>query len=276
MDSVAAPADLLPAALSTAAAPQPHLVVSIHDVAPTNHAAVAEMIRDVTSKGVRVCSMLLVPDYHHQQNFAQDRQFTSWLRELEAQGNEMVIHGYFHERPSRPNESFTDRLITRFYTRGEGEFYDLPYDEAVRRITRARDKFIEAGLRPRGFIAPAWLLPAEGERAVRDADLEYTTRLTSVTDVRSGQSFPARSLVYSTEAAWRRSTSLLWNAVLARLQSASPLLRVSLHPPDFRYPRIWSQILDILERAAKVRTPTTYRDWIAAQRVASAQDRQSP
>ena len=274
MESVATTADILPAALASAAAPTRHLVVSIHDVAPSNYAIVTEMMREIASKGVRACSLLVVPDYHRQGNFAQDRQFTSWLRDLEAQGHEIVIHGYFHERPSRPNESFADKFVTQFYTRGEGEFYDLDYDEAFRRITKARDEFIEAGLRPRGFIAPAWLLSAEGERAVRDADLEYTTGLASVRDVRSAQNFPARSLVYSTEAPWRRSTSLFWNGMLARLQRVSSLMRVSIHPPDRQYPRIWRQILDLLDEAAKMRTPTTYRDWIAEQRVASAQDRQ--
>ena len=271
MEAVAT-ADILPATLAPAAAKQ-HLVVSIHDVAPSNRAVVAEMLREIASKGVRVCSLLVVPDYHHQGNFAQDRQFTSWLHQLEAEGNEIVIHGYFHQRPSRPNESASDKFVTRFYTRGEGEFYDLDYDEAFRRITKARDEFIAAGLRPRGFIAPAWLLNADGERAVHDAELEYTTRLTNVTDVRSGQSFAARSLVYSTEATWRRSTSLLWNAALARLLGASPLLRMSLHPPDRNHPNIWRQIQDLLGEAVRSRTPTTYRDWIAEQRVASAQDR---
>ncbi len=271
MESVAA-ADFLPV-MAAATGPAQHLVVSIHDVAPANRVVVVEMMREIASKGVRVCSLLVVPDYHHRGHFAQDRQFTSWLRELEAQGHEIVIHGYFHQRQSRPNESLADKFVTRFYTRGEGEFFDLDYDEAFRRITNARDEFIEAGLRPRGFIAPAWLLNAEGERAVRDADLEYTTRLQTVRDLRSAQNFSARSLVYSTEAEWRRSTSLLWNGMLARILRASPLMRVSIHPPDQRYPRIWQQILDSLDEMTKMRTPTTYRDWIAEQRVASAQDR---
>lgn len=268
MESVAT-ADILPAALATAAAPKRHLVVSIHDIAPSNRAVVAEMLREIAGKGVRVSSLLVVPDYHRAGHFAQDRQFTSWLRELEAQGHEMVIHGYFHDRPSRPNESLADKFVTQFYTRGEGEFFDLDYDEALRRITKARDEFIAAGLRPRGFIAPAWLLNAEGERAVRDAELEYTTRLTTVRDVRSARNFAARSLVYSTEEAWRRSTSLFWNGTLARLQRAAPLIRVSIHPPDRSYARIWRQILDLIDEAAKVRTPTTYRDWIAEQRIAN-------
>ncbi len=63
-------------------------------------------------------------------------------RGLEAQGYEAVIHGHFHERPRPRRETVRDRLVTRVYTQNEGEFYDLPYDEALRRITRARDDFL--------------------------------------------------------------------------------------------------------------------------------------
>jgi Predicted deacetylase len=87
--------------------------------------------------------------------------------------------------------------MTRFYTQNEGEFYDLGYEEALRRITTARDQFRALGLNPRGFIAPAWLLGNEAEQAVRDAELEYTTRLRTVCDLRSESIFPARTLVYS-------------------------------------------------------------------------------
>ena len=152
----------------------------------------------------------------------RDRQFVSWLRNLEAAGNEIVIHGYFHERPARERESFLEKLVTQSYTQSEGEFYDLGYDEAFRRIKTARDEFLAGGLKPRGFVAPAWLLSSEGERAARDAEMEYTTRLRTVRDLRSGEIFPARSLVYSVRNTWRRAVSLAWNAALARILGSKP------------------------------------------------------
>jgi hypothetical protein len=94
----------------------------------------------------------------------KDRQFVSWLRNLESDGHEIVIHGYFHERHGGANETLRDKFVTRFYTHNEGEFYDLDYKEALRRITNARDEFRGSGLSPRGFVAPAWLLSSEGER----------------------------------------------------------------------------------------------------------------
>lgn len=251
------------------------VVVSIHDVAPGTRAASEQIVAELGRRGIDVCSLLVVPDYHQTGASMSDRNFVQWLRDLESAGHEVVIHGYFHSRPRGTGESFRDRLVTRCYTSDEGEFYDLGYDEAFRRVSRAREEFAAAGLRPRGFIAPAWLLGREAERAVADAEMEYTTRLTSVLDLRSEEDFAARSLVYSVRTNWRRRVSLAWNGTLARLMTGAPLMRLAIHPPDLLYANVWSQILSLAAWMAEERTPTTYRDWIAQERVRkpSAPDR---
>ena len=243
------------------------LVVSVHDVAPATRSRVEEIVAELAHRGVAVCSLLVVPNYHHRGCFAEDRSFVRWLQELEAKGHEIVIHGYFHQRPARNGENLPNKFLTRLYTKGEGEFYDLDYDEAFRRITRARQEFTEAGLTPRGFIAPAWLLGTAAERAAADAEMEYTTRLTGVRDLRSGEDFRARTLAYSVRSGWRRTTSLVWNTALARHLAGSRLARISIHPPDRDYPEIWRQLLRLTDRLVEDRTATTYRDWIAERRV---------
>jgi predicted deacetylase len=253
--------------VAAASATKDFLVVSIHDVAPSTQPIADKIVTELSAKGVRHCSLLVVPDYHHRGASMKDRQFVSWLHNLEAAGNEIVIHGYFHDRPRRARESFLEKLITQFYTQGEGEFYDLGYDEAFRRIKTAREEFLTAGLKPRGFVAPAWLLSREGERAAHDAEMEYTTRLRTVRDLRSGETFPARSLVYSVRNSWRRAMSLAWNAALSRALESKSLLRLSIHPPDFSHPTIWRQIVDLISEMDGRRTPTTYQDWIAEQRL---------
>ena len=253
--------------VAAASATKDFLVVSIHDVAPATQPIVDKIISELTAKGVRHCSLLVVPDYHHQGASMKDRQFVSWLRNLAAAGNEIVVHGFFHERPTKGRESFLEKFVTQVYTQGEGEFYDLGYDEAFRRITTARDEFQAAGLKPRGFVAPAWLLSSQAERAARDAEMEYTTRLRTVHDLRSGEMFSARSLVYSVRNSWRRTVSLAWNAILSRALENKPLLRLSLHPPDFSHPTIWRQIVDLIGEMVPIRTPTTYQEWIAEQRL---------
>jgi hypothetical protein len=44
------------------------------------------------------------------------------------------------------------------------------------------------------------------------------------------------------------------------------LARLSIHPPDFEAPKIWAQILQFIQRFARTRNATTYRDWIGRQR----------
>src|ERR1700693_2903260 len=114
MTSIAA-TQFLPV-VATPSATKNFLVVSIHDVTPSTQATTDKMISAFAQGGVRICSLLVVPDYHHQGPSMKDRDFVSWLRALEGQGYETVIHGYFHERARRHGEKLGDRFVTRVYT----------------------------------------------------------------------------------------------------------------------------------------------------------------
>lgn len=253
--------------VGAAAAAREPLIVSVHDVAPKTREMCARIVSDLTRLGVTACSLLVVPNYHGAGESCDDPDFVRWLRDLEALGHEVVIHGYFHRRPRAAAETLRQQLLTRYYTRDEGEFYDLDYDEAFRRISAARDRFTAAGLRPRGFIAPAWLLGAEGERAAAAAEMEYTTGLNSIRDLRFGHRVKARALVYSTRSPWRRGMSLAWNGALSFALSSSSVMRLAIHPPDAAHPAVWNQIIGITQRLLRVRSTTTYCDWIADTRL---------
>ncbi|PYK43263.1 MAG: hypothetical protein DME46_08060 [Verrucomicrobia bacterium] len=257
-------ADFLP--MLAAETPRRSFIVSVHDVAPCTHKASARIIEALKGAGIRTTSLLVVPNYHRQGSAIEDKNFVSWLRDLEARGHEIVIHGYFHERPRRAGERINERFMTRFYTRDEAEFFDLDYDEAFARIAKARDEFKAARLSPIGFVAPAWLLNHAGEGAAREAGMQYTTRIDSVLDLVTGERERTRSLVYSTDSSWRRTVSLGWNAALSRSLEMRELARLSIQPPDFEAPKIWGQILQFIQRFVRTRNATTYRDWIGRQR----------
>lgn len=257
---------LLPIQAAAAHLRKGSLVVSVHDIAPSTRETAEKIVSELSRRGVTTCSLLVVPNYHHAGSISEDRELGIWLRELEGRGHEMVIHGYFHERPRCANETAHEKFMTRFYTDDEGEFFDLSYNEALRRITHAREEFISLGLTPRGFIAPAWLLSADGERAATDAGMEYTTRLGSVRDLRREKNFLARSIVYSVRNQWRRSASLAWNATLFLAAKQQPLFRLSIHPPDYAHPQIWDQILRFIDQVLIGRRALTYAGWIDEQR----------
>ena len=268
--STAAATALSPILAAAAEGERPALVISLHDVAPVTQASCVRILDQLERLGISRCSLLVVPDYHQSGSSFANREFANWLRNLEASGHETVIHGYFHERAAARGETWRDQFMTRVYTNREGEFYDLDYEEAFRRISTARKEFKAAGLKPHGFIAPAWLLSAEGERAARDCEIEYTTRLANVRDLRSGNTYSSRSLVYSVRSGWRRSVSLLWNAAVFRRCTYAPLLRISLHPTDIEHREVWRQIERFIRAARTSRHPTTYGDWVARMRVSAS------
>lgn len=251
-----------PAARRTYGVQQRALVVSIHDVAPATQDRADEILRKIADLGATVSSLLVVPDYHRQGRAMADPAFCAWLRKLEQRGHEIVLHGFFHERARRPNETTRAQLITRFYTADEGEFYDLGYDEARALIEEAQREFAAQDFRPRGFIAPAWLLGAEAERAAIDAGMTYTTTLRQVRDFVARQEIASQSLVYSIRSSWRRGVSLGWNRWLFSRLTSNALLRLSLHPPDVSHPQIWRQIRGMIERAVRDREPMTYQSWL--------------
>ncbi len=238
------------------------LVVSIHDVAPSTRAKTERILAHLARHQVEACSLLVVPDYHHEGRSLADPDFRAWLQELQARGHEIVIHGFFHQRARRANEDAQARFVTRIYTADEGEFYDLGYDEALRLINEARQEFETHGFHPHGFIAPAWLLGAEAERAAIEAGMGYTTTLRTVKDFARGRTIGSQSLVYSVRSGWRRTMSLAWNRSLFRRLANNPLLRLGIHPPDLDHPAIWEQITALIEAALHSRRAMTYQTWL--------------
>ena len=236
------------------------LVVSIHDVAPSTRAKVDKILASLAGHGVHTCSLLVVPDYHRLGRSLADRSFCSWLHALAVNEHEIVIHGFFHQRARRRDENARAKIVTRIYTADEGEFFDLGYDEALRLIRKAQEDFKTHDFHPTGFVAPAWLLGAEAERAVIDAGMSYTTTLRTVRDYHGDRTIPSQSLVYSVRSGLRRISSLTWNRSLFRRLTSNPLLRLGIHPPDIDRAAIWKQIGEIVSEALLDRRAMTYRD----------------
>ena len=238
------------------------LAVSVHDVSPLTRAAVDVMLRDLAGAGAAVTSLLVVPDHHHRGKVDEDPDFLVWLRARQEEGHEIVLHGFYHRRAPRAGGGLAGKLITEHYTAGEGEFYDLDYEEARRRMEEGREMLTGAGLDVVGFIAPAWLLGEEAEQAARNLGFGYTTRLGGVLELGSGEWTASQSLVWSVRSGWRRVVSRGWNAWLAGRLRKNPLARVGLHPPDWKHEAIKTQALGLVRRLSADRRVVRYRDLV--------------
>lgn len=244
------------------------LVVSVHDVSSRTREACMRAVSELAALGVTRTSLLVIPDHHRLGNLRGDAALCSWLRERAHAGHETVLHGYHHQRARRVGEGLAARLTTRVYTADEGEFYDLDRESARALYRRGCDDLDAAGLRPSGFIAPAWLLSREAEVALREEGCEYTTRLGSVLDLQTRRLHASQSLVWSVRSGWRRAASRVWNALLFRRLRSDPLLRISIHPVDVERPEIWRQVRALTAAALRNREPVTYAEWIVRRRLA--------
>src|SRR4051812_17730170 len=115
------------------------LVVSVHDVSPRTREASAVILGELADQGVPHCSLLVIPDHHHRGHFLGEADFCAWLQEQSQRGHEIVMHGYFHQRSRRGNESTRTKFTTRLYTADEGEFYDIDRKSAGALVLKARE-----------------------------------------------------------------------------------------------------------------------------------------
>lgn len=238
------------------------LIVSLHDVSPHTWKECVAILAELKTLGVSRTSLLVIPNHHERGHFLDYPEFCDWLKESVAAGHEVVMHGYTHRDRIQSRETLLDTLTTRFYTAGEGEFHSISQEEAKAWVAKSLEEFAQIGLSPGGFIAPAWLLGTEAEEALRDLGVDYTTRIGGILDLKANRFHPSQSLCWSVRAAWRRWTSLVWNAFLFHRLENAPLLRIAIHPVDIAHPKIWGQIRGIITKALRSRTTTVYADII--------------
>lgn len=208
--------------------------VSIHDVSPAFAREVEEGLALCHARGVKP-ALLVVPDFHGQWPLATHPAFCARLRELQASGHEIYLHGYFHLARARPDADLRWQFAQKVVSGGEAEFSDVTQVEARQRLDDGLRVLHDAGLRMDGFIAPAWsfpawLLPLLGERGCR-----FSEDHTHVYDPVAGKKRASVVLNFASRTPLR-----LWSSVAyCRLATAAhPLLpaRIALHPKDLHVP----------------------------------------
>ena len=241
------------------------LIVSLHDAHPGSHAQIAEQVAFLAAYGIK-CSILVVPEFHHEGALLDDPAFCEAVTGWQAGGHEIVLHGYFHDRLESPPEKLSTVFWTRLYTNQEAEFLDLPREAAQLRLEKGRALFEVLGWHVHGFVAPAWLMSPEMPGLLAELGFTYTTRLGEILWLQPGRKREkaSQSLCYSTRAWWRRFASGVWNKHLYGRLRETDLVRLSLHPRDLEFPLMRRQIDQILRASFKQGfEPTTYGKYVA-------------
>jgi predicted deacetylase len=183
-----------------------------------------------------------------------------------ARGDELALHGYYHDDqeplPNNPRDWFMRRVYTH-----EGEFYRLSREAALNRLHAGLDMFQRCDWPVHGFVAPAWLMSDGTRQALCELPLSYTSDPQHLYRLPDFSAIAAPGLVWSARSAWRRGLSKILSEQREQRWREASVIRLGLHPVDMRHRFSRDYWLHTLQRLlAEGRMPLTKIDWLARQR----------
>ena len=238
----------------------------LHDVAPSTWADYQPFVEAVDALGDVPMTWLVVPDFHRHDALDANPAFRRVLDARVTRGDELALHGYYHDdqepMPNTPRDWFMRRVYTH-----ESEFYRLSREAALARLHAGLDMFQRYDWPVQGFVAPAWLMSDGTRQALRELPLSYTSDPQHLYRLPDFSSIDAPGLVWSARSAWRRGLSKILSDQREQRWREASVIRLGLHPVDMRHRFSRDYWLHTLQRLlAEGRVPLTKIDWLARQR----------
>ncbi len=225
--------------------------VSIHDVSPAWASEVELALEACARIGARP-ALLVVPNFHGEAPLLEDEPFCARLRDLQATGHEIYLHGFFHESRRRTVDRGAARLRWLFAQRvvsgGEAEFSDVTEDEARARLDDGERVLREAGLRIDGFIAPAWSFPAWLLPILAARGYRFTEDHMKIYDPARGRERASVVLNYASRSPARMLSTVAYCRVAKHARALFPA-RVAIHPADMRFALLRHEVAHLLDWA---------------------------
>lgn len=230
--------------------------VTIHDVSPAWEREVDVALELAHAYGVKP-ALLVVPNFHGRSGLLDHPAYCERLRELQQDGHEIYLHGYYHRarawddeaRPARPTGllararwTFAQRVVSG----GEAEFSDVSEEEALTRLDAGERVLREAGLSIAGFVAPAWSMPPWVLDLLGTRGYRFTEDHTRVYDPAQKRSRASVVLNYASRTPGRLFSSVAWCRVARPARYVVPA-RIAIHPADMRFALLRSEIHSLLE-----------------------------
>lgn len=243
------------------------LIVSFHDVTPLTYEAFASWAKHLESVGVARLTWFVVPFWHGKIRLRPESACAQWLRRRQSCGDDMILHGLTHQWDKSTafgvRASCKSLFIRRVYTAMESEFLDLEPTVLRQRIRRARSLLEDAGIRPVGFVAPAWIFPRDQHSFLGQVGFRLTESYKRIHALHAPRSFHSPVLTASARAPWRVFLSRCVVPALERLWAEAPVVRVAIHPADLEHPPVRHLMYSVVQRLRRVREPHTLSSWAA-------------
>lgn len=210
--------------------------VSIHDVSPAWAGEVEAALDACRAIGAKP-ALLVVPNFHGRAPLTGDGAFCARLRELQAEGHEIYLHGFLHRSADRFDGVSGSRLRWIFAQRvvsgGEAEMNGVSPDQGRARLDEGETMLQGAGLRIDGFVAPAWSMPAWLLPELAARGYRFTEDHLRVYDPHAGRSRPSVVLNWASRSPARIVSTVAWCRAAKHARALLPA-RVAIHPGDMR------------------------------------------
>jgi uncharacterized protein len=218
--------------------------VSIHDVSPVWRDEVEAALE--MCNAVQACpALLVVPDFHGRAPLLESVQFCERLRQLQARGHEVYLHGFFHKARERYSSDSGGRLrwlfTQRMVSAGEAEMSDVTPSEGRKRIEEGERVLRDAGLRLDGFVPPAWSLPQWLFATLAARGYGFTEDHLRVYDPAGRRARASLVLNWASRSPARLAASVAWCRAARHARALVPA-RVAIHPRDMRVPSLRREI----------------------------------
>lgn len=226
--------------------------VSIHDVSPASRALVDRALRLCDEYDARP-SLLVVPHWHGTYALAGDPGLCRELRERQAAGHEIFLHGLLHRGTTLPRAGLVPglrhALAQRVISSGEAEMAGIEEREGRERVLLGEEALRDLGLRVDGYVAPAWALPRWLLRVLAVRGYRYTEDHLRIHDPAGGRARASVVINWATRSRSRRIASIGWCRAVRPARALVPL-RIAIHPNDLGDARVEREVRRALAWAA--------------------------
>ncbi len=212
--------------------------VSIHDVSPAWSAEVERALA-LCAEVAATPALLVVPDHHGTAPLLADAPLCARLRELQARGHEVYLHGLRHEAAPLPAGPIPFRMraawtfAQKVVSAGEAELAQIGETAGRALVDEGAGVLGGAGLRLDGYVAPAWAMPAWLLPALAERGIRYTESHTRIFDPVAGLSRRSVVLNWATRSRLRLASSAAWCRAARPARALLPA-RIAIHPADMR------------------------------------------
>ncbi|MFH1174668.1 MAG: DUF2334 domain-containing protein [archaeon] len=233
-------------------------IVSIHDVAPVYKKELETICSNLSLRNIEPRNWLVIPNYAGQ-SILEDAVFVSWLNVLQGKGDELVMHGCTHRSSERTYDTRWKKWKGEYFADGCGEFQQCTYTQAKSRLHEGRMLLEQAGIATTGFVAPAWLLNAQAERAAWDVGVSYIAGLARIKERDKARFVPTIGLTSRQDG-----SRVALRTYATCMQHWPGDVQVAIHPQDVNDEEIMRCTYDFIEQMRKHHRLVTYATFVSS------------